>query len=169
MFVCSCQLVKAGMPSLEMLSVCFNNLFARLPSGSVNLEALLQLWLTLNDDTVSICSEANGGALTFDTSRVPSISLDMAAVSGLLATLVAMPSIPLRVWVLAFQTLSLVANLRCNDAAEAAGGGGGSERWIATAMIANSNLDAVLEKFLTDAPAAASGNSMHVSYIEFLL
>jgi len=156
--------MKTGMPTLEMLSVSFSNLFAQLPSGSVNLEALLQMWLTLNDDTSSLCADANSGVMAFDTSRVPSISLDMSAVSGLLATLASMPSISLRVWVLAFETLSLVANLRCSSFAAASSNTGGvPERWVATAMIADSNLDAVLGKFLADAPAAASGHSMHVS------
>jgi hypothetical protein len=153
-------MLKTGMPTLEMLSVCFSNLFARLPNGSVNLEALLQMWLTLNDDTASLCADTAGGLMAFDTSRVPSIALDVCAVSGLLATLAAMPSVHLRVWVLAFQALSLIANLRCTSFAGASNGG--PEVWIATLMIADNNLEATLVKFLTDAPAAAAGHSMHV-------
>jgi hypothetical protein len=160
-------MVKTGLPTLEMLSVCFSNLFARLPNGSVNLEALLQMWLTLNDDTGSPCADAGGGLMAFDTSRVPSITLDVSAVSGLLATLAALPSVHLRVWVLAFQALSLIANLKCTSFAAASNVG--SEVWIATVMIADSNLEAVLVKFLTDAPAAASSHSMHVCIIALFI
>ena len=132
----------------------------------MNLEALLQMWLTLNDDTSSLGGEAYGGTMSFDTSRVPSITLDMPAVSGLLATLVSSTSVSLRIWVLTFQMLSLVSNIRCSSfAASSSAGisGGASEYWLATAMIADPNLDAVLGKFLTDAPVAASAYSMHVS------
>ncbi len=122
------------------------------------------MWLTLNDDSVSLslAADTNGTLMTFDTNRVPSITLTMSAVSGLLAALAVMPSVSLRVWVLAFQTLSLVCNLRCCDTTSSATSAGGPDVWLATGLLSNPNLDIIFRKFLTDAPAAASGHSISV-------
>ena len=54
------------VPSHEMLSVCFNNLFAQLPLQRVNIDALLLAWLTLNDDN----SQEDSTQISFDQSKV---------------------------------------------------------------------------------------------------
>ena len=42
-----------AVPSQEMLSICFNNLFAQLSLQRVNIDSLLLAYLTLNDDSNS--------------------------------------------------------------------------------------------------------------------
>ena len=95
-----------------MLSVCFNNLFSQLQFQRINLDNLLMTWLTLNEDN---SSEENGQNV-FDPSRVPSIPLNPTSVTSLLTALAWTPAIPTRTWVLAFQTLTLLANLKTGDA-----------------------------------------------------
>lgn len=138
-----------------MLSTCFNHLFSQLHLRRINLDVLLQIWLTLNDETAS---EDNGGP-TFDPSRVPIITLDQSAVSSLLAALAWSPSVSARTWVLAFQTLTLMANIKySNDDGLAQGGAAAesantashlAEKWLASFIITDNNLMTVLVKFLS--------------------
>ena len=126
-----------------MLSTCFNNLFVQLQLHRVNLDTLLQLWLTLNDDSPP---DENNQA-TFDPSRIPPVALSQASVTSLLATLAWTPNIPVRTWVLAFQTLTLLANLRHQDV------GSGNMKWLATVIVSDINLMPVLIKFLSSTSA----------------
>ena len=143
--------------SFDMLSMCFNNLFTQLPR--INLDSLLLAWLTLDDEA---CFEVKGEVL-FDATRVPSIPLNSHAVSALLAALAWAPSpVPVKTWVLAFHTLSLLANLKCGG-----GGGGteqtGGERWLASCMVADPNIMTVLSKFLS----SASGDQVRAYFKEW--
>ena len=129
-----------------MLSMCFNNLFTQLQLQRVNLETLLLTWLTLNDETTQ---DENNHAV-FDPSKIPSIPLNQNAVTSLLAALAWSPTIPVRTWVLAFQCLTLLSNLKCSDVvAGATGGSSGQDKWLATVMVADSNMMSVLIKFLS--------------------
>lgn len=141
-----------------MLSTCFNHLFSQLHLRRINLDVLLQIWLTLNDE---MAAEDNGGGPVFDPSRVPIITLDQSAVSSLLAALAWSTSVSARTWVLAFQTLTLMANIKySNDDGLAQGGAAAAEsantaashlaeKWLASFIITDNNLMTVLVKFLS--------------------
>ena len=140
--------ISQNLPSSEMLSQCFNNLFVQLQLCRVNLDTLLNLWLTLNEDTGQDESGHHNG---FHPSHTPSIPLKPAAVTSLLQTLAWTPNIPVKSWVLSFQTLSMLTNLKCSEssAAASASGSGGGEQWLASIMVADSNLVSTLVKFLS--------------------
>ena len=121
--------------------MCFNNLFTQLPQQRVNLDALLLAWLTLDEEAFLDCK----GEAVFDSGRVPSIALNQQAVSSLLSALAWAPSIPIRTWVLAFHTLTLLANLKCGGSSMDTSG----DRWLATCMVADANIMTVLVKFLS--------------------
>ena len=130
-------------PSVEMLSTCFNALFCH----RVNLDTLLLLWLTLNEDG----SQEESALCTFDSSRVPTIPLSETAISSLLESLVHSPFIPVRTWVLTFQCLTLSANLKYTPQGDtaAAASSVGPEKWLAQAMLADPNLINIFLKFLS--------------------
>jgi len=147
---------QSSLSSIEMLSLCFSSMFSRLLSGHYNLEVLLQTWLLLNDDSSSCSADGSGVVVNFDTTRAPVIVLDHSAVAGLLSALVTLPTVSPRVWVLAFQTLALLTNIRHTDELP------GMDRWISSAIVTDSNISAVLRRFLSDAPVSTSGHKLHV-------
>lgn len=151
--------MPSSVSSIDTLSACFSSLFARLPSGRINLEVLLQTWLLLNDDGTT--SSVDAAPVNFDTTRVPAISLDRAAIAGLLSALVTLPTVSPRIWVLSFQTLALLTNMRDTDELP------GMDRWITSTIVTDSNTTAVLRRFLSDAPVSTSGHKLYVrtSYI----
>ena len=124
-----------------MLSCAFNDLFSQLLMQRVNLDSLLHLWLTLNEET---SSEDNSGQSTFDSSRCPSVPLSVTSVSNLLACVTLTPNVPIQTWVLVFQSLTLLANLKISSEME-----GGIERSMVVAMLADSNLVPMITKFLS--------------------
>ncbi|CAH1791767.1 unnamed protein product [Owenia fusiformis] len=130
--------VRPPVSSTEMLSQCFSQLFTQLQLQRVNLDTILELWLTLNDET----SLDDNNQVTFDPTRVPSIGLDEQAVTSLLAALAWSPSVAVRTWALAFRTLTLLANVKVSDRV-------GRDKWLATVMVADSNMRAVIVKFLS--------------------
>lgn len=74
-----------------MLSQCFERMFAQLRTGRVSLEAILQLWLRLNEDQLpfegaSASSTAAGATNShaFDPTRQPVITLSENAVACLI-------------------------------------------------------------------------------------
>lgn len=148
--------VRSAMSSIETLSSCFSSLFARLSSGCVNLEVLLQTWLLLNDDGAGCSADAAGAAVNFDTTHAPAITLDRAAIAGLLSALVILPTVSPRIWVLTFQTMALLTNVRHSEELP------GVDRWINSVIVTDSNTSAVLRRFLTDAPVSTSGHKLHV-------
>lgn len=141
--------------SLTMLSTCFNNLFSQLHLRRINLNILLQTWLTLSDDT----SSEDSGCQAFDPCRIPTITSDPHAVSSLLSALASSSSVAARTWILAFETLTLMANIRYSTdrgvavggTAEPAGAGASQfpDKWLASFIITDNNLMAVLIKFLS--------------------
>lgn len=150
-----------------MLSTCFNNLFSQLQLHRLNLDALLLIWLTLNDDASQ--DEAAGPTnrpAAFDASRTPNIPLNPTAISSLLSALSWLPNLPIRTWVLAFQTLTLLSNLKY-PSTEASGGSGsgtqGSERSLATVIVSDSSLMSVLIRFLSGSYSASMTVAGHQS------
>ena len=128
--------------SSEMLSHAFNDLFSQLLLQRVNLDSLLHLWLTLNEEPAS--DDNNTIQSTFDPSRCPSVPLSVTSVSNLLACVSLTPNIPIQTWVLVFQSLTLLANLKISSETEA-----GIERSMVVAMLADSNLVPMITKFLS--------------------
>ena len=136
--------------SHDMLSMCFNSLFSHLQMQRVNLETLLLTWLTLNDESTG---EDSNQMTPFDPSKIPFITLQPSAVSSLLQALAMAPSVPVRTWVLAFHTLSLLANTKFSSSQSSAGlhqhMGIVPDRWMANVMVSDPNLMKVLMKFLS--------------------
>ncbi|KAK3576772.1 hypothetical protein CHS0354_014586 [Potamilus streckersoni] len=128
--------------SNEMLSNAFDDLFAQLLLGKVNLDSLIQLWLTLNEE--GTIEEGDNQTLS-DSSRVPLIPLSLNSVSSLLACVATMPSLPVRTWVLVFQSLTLLANLKIPCSSDR----GADTSPMANAMLADGNLISVITKFLS--------------------
>ena len=137
--------------------MCFNNLFSQLQFQRINLDNLLMMWLTLNEDS----SQEENGQSVFDPSRVPSIPLNPTSVTSLLTALAWTPAIPSRTWVLAFQTLTLLANLRTGDGSvDRETTATTNDTWLATVMVSDSNMMAVLVKFLSgSSPPGPTGNT----------
>ncbi|XP_076097651.1 dual E2 ubiquitin-conjugating enzyme/E3 ubiquitin-protein ligase BIRC6-like isoform X3 [Mytilus galloprovincialis] len=133
--------ITQQVTSPEMLSQCYEHLFRQLVPNRINLDALLQLWVTLNCD-----SGHDGGQITFDPTRTPLIPLSETAVANLLNVVALTPSIQLSTWVLVFQTLSLLANQKVSTPS--------GDKSMVVSMIADSNLISAIKKFL-------SGTSEH--------
>ena len=145
-----------------MLSTCFDHLFGQLGAPQqrrVNMETLLSTWLMLNDNV----AQSENGAPLFDASRVPSIPLSESSVEALLAALAWQPVVPVRLWVLALQTLTLLANVKCLSDGDTMTTGG--ERWLARAIIADCNLSAVLVNFLSVGSVQGSGGSQYSAQV----
>ncbi|XP_071454170.1 dual E2 ubiquitin-conjugating enzyme/E3 ubiquitin-protein ligase BIRC6 [Hetaerina americana] len=97
---------------LDMVTYCFDKIFTDLhvPNSFTNLEMVLQLWLTLNQDSCDLPTRV-GSLSAFDPSVCPSVSLSHAAISGLMSAVAWHPNVTLRTWCLAFRALTLAANL----------------------------------------------------------
>ncbi len=141
-----------------MLSQCFNNLFSQLQTQRINLDALLLTWLTLSDEA----GQDEASQAPFDASRVPSIPLNLTAVTSLLAALAWSPSLPIRTWVLAFQTLTLTTNLKYSSTSTRGSQSPlETERSLAGAMISDKCMMTVLVKFLSAAASSTSNLASH--------
>ncbi|GFS25394.1 baculoviral IAP repeat-containing protein 6, partial [Elysia marginata] len=145
--------------SVEMLSICFEHMFARLRTGRVSLEAVLQLWLTLNEDHVPIVERASTGSASgaaraqlFDATRQPVIALSENAVASLMEVGVMMPSLMVRTWVFLLQALCILTNQRQSN-------GQGVEVSLAPAVLRDPNLAPLLTKFLCSHPSGGSGSA----------
>ncbi|KAH9496163.1 Baculoviral IAP repeat-containing protein 6, partial [Bulinus truncatus] len=144
------------MSSLEMLSQCFERMFAHLRTGRVSLEAVLQLWLTLNEDQLPSETNAAVGATVgatsahvFDPSRQPVITLSENAIASLLEVSVMLPCLPVRTWVYLLQSLCLLTNQRHTNAQ-------GVEISLAPYVLNDFNLAAMLTKFLSSHPPSGT-------------
>jgi baculoviral IAP repeat-containing protein 6 len=139
-----------------MLSSAYDDLFSQLLLQRVNMDALLQLWLTLNEESPYDASDTN--TTQFDSSRSPVIPLSVTSVTNLLACVAVQPSLPVRTWVLVFQSLTMLANLRI---------GIDEQRSMVVAMMGDSNLVAIITKFLSgtsmSAPASSFDSNSQVS------
>ncbi|XP_062579414.1 baculoviral IAP repeat-containing protein 6-like [Saccostrea cucullata] len=160
---------QSEVSSAEMLSSCYNNLLCHLLPQCSNLDSLLQLWLTLNSEGNT---DASGGPI-FDSSRTPLILLSSSSVSTLLEVLTAIPSLPISSWVLAFQSLTLIANQRIPGLSEV------GEVSMIVPLLSDPNLISVIKKFLSgtsdNGPTASSvqfstvGPAATKAFYEFLL
>uniref|UniRef100_A0AAV2JLI0 Dual E2 ubiquitin-conjugating enzyme/E3 ubiquitin-protein ligase BIRC6 n=1 Tax=Knipowitschia caucasica TaxID=637954 RepID=A0AAV2JLI0_KNICA len=98
--------------SVPMLSSCFNKLFSLLQVHHVQLESLLQLWLTLSLNTGSVSADESGPDIfMFNASRVPTIPLNQASISSFLSVLAWYPNTSLRTWCLVLHSLALMTNM----------------------------------------------------------
>uniref|UniRef100_A0A2C9JJC5 Dual E2 ubiquitin-conjugating enzyme/E3 ubiquitin-protein ligase BIRC6 n=1 Tax=Biomphalaria glabrata TaxID=6526 RepID=A0A2C9JJC5_BIOGL len=152
------DLEASPLSSVEMLSQCFERMFAQLRTGRVSLEAILQLWLRLNEDQLpfegaSASSTAAGATNShaFDPTRQPVITLSENAVACLIEVSVMMPCLPVRTWVYLLQSLCLLTNQRQTNAQ-------GVEFSLAPCILNDSNLAPLLIKFLSSHPPGGTQN-----------
>uniref|UniRef100_A0AAX7TAX9 Dual E2 ubiquitin-conjugating enzyme/E3 ubiquitin-protein ligase BIRC6 n=1 Tax=Astatotilapia calliptera TaxID=8154 RepID=A0AAX7TAX9_ASTCA len=146
--------------SIPILSACFNKLFSMLLVHHVQLESLLQLWLTLSLNTCSGGSEESGSDIfLFNASRVPTIPLNQASISSFLTVLAWYPNTSLRTWCLVLHSLTLMTNMP-------ACGQYSTLHWFestAQQMVSDPNLIHVLVRFLSG--SSTNGTSQHSSQV----
>uniref|UniRef100_A0AAX7SCW2 Dual E2 ubiquitin-conjugating enzyme/E3 ubiquitin-protein ligase BIRC6 n=1 Tax=Astatotilapia calliptera TaxID=8154 RepID=A0AAX7SCW2_ASTCA len=141
--------------SIPILSACFNKLFSMLLVHHVQLESLLQLWLTLSLNTCSGGSEESGSDIfLFNASRVPTIPLNQASISSFLTVLAWYPNTSLRTWCLVLHSLTLMTNMPAC---------GHSQESTAQQMVSDPNLIHVLVRFLSG--SSTNGTSQHSSQV----
>ncbi|XP_063347269.1 baculoviral IAP repeat-containing protein 6 isoform X5 [Pelmatolapia mariae] len=146
--------------SIPILSACFNKLFSMLLVHHVQLESLLQLWLTLSLNTCSGGSEESGSDIfLFNASRVPTIPLNQASISSFLTVLAWYPNTSLRTWCLVLHSLTLMTNMP----ACVSNNGMSSQESTAQQMVSDPNLIHVLVRFLSG--SSTNGTSQHSSQV----
>ncbi|XP_075902304.1 dual E2 ubiquitin-conjugating enzyme/E3 ubiquitin-protein ligase BIRC6 isoform X2 [Nelusetta ayraudi] len=146
--------------SIPMLSACFNKLFSMLQVHHVQLESLLQLWLTLSLNTCTGASEESGSDIfLFNASRVPTIPLNQASISSFLTVLAWYPNTSLRTWCLVLHSLALMTNMPPS----ASNNGLSSHESTAQQMVSDPTLVHVLVRFLSG--SSTNGTSQHSSQV----
>ncbi|GAB1609836.1 baculoviral IAP repeat-containing protein 6-like isoform X2 [Argonauta hians] len=159
--------------SAGMLSLCYDHMTPQLLSQQVHLDTLLQLWLMLNEDSSHEDTGVSGGQpAVFDASKTPLIRLNPSFVNTLLEALSFMANIPVRTWVLAFQSLTLLCNQWLSHSSMTAG------KPMASVILSNSNFMNVMKRFLSSStntgPSALTlryqqvGPSAAKAFYEFL-
>uniref|UniRef100_A0A8P4KP11 Baculoviral IAP repeat containing 6 n=1 Tax=Dicentrarchus labrax TaxID=13489 RepID=A0A8P4KP11_DICLA len=145
--------------SIPMLSACFNKLFSMLQVHHVQLESLLQLWLTLSLNTCSGGNEESGSDIfLFNASRVPTIPLNQASISSFLTVLAWYPNTSLRTWCLVLHSLTLMTNMPASSS-----NGMSSQESTAQQMVSDPTLVHVLVRFLSG--SSTNGTSQHSSQV----
>ncbi|XP_056669227.1 baculoviral IAP repeat-containing protein 6 isoform X17 [Monodelphis domestica] len=140
------------LSSIPMLSSCFNKLFSMLQVHHVQLESLLQLWLTLSLNSNSSGSKEHGADIfLYNANRTPVISLNQASITSFLTVLAWYPNTLLRTWCLVLHSLTLMTNMQLNSGPSNAIG---AQESTAHLLVSDPNLIHVLVKFL-------SGTSPH--------
>uniref|UniRef100_A0A8C3T0R3 Dual E2 ubiquitin-conjugating enzyme/E3 ubiquitin-protein ligase BIRC6 n=1 Tax=Chelydra serpentina TaxID=8475 RepID=A0A8C3T0R3_CHESE len=135
------------LSSIPMLSVCFNKLFSMLQVHHVQLESLLQLWLTLSLNSSSSGSKDNGAdVFLYNANRIPVIYLNQASVTSFLTVLAWYPNTLLRTWCLVLHSLTLMTNMQLNSGSSSAIG---AQESTAQLLVSDPNLVHVLVKFLS--------------------
>ncbi|KAK6293579.1 hypothetical protein J4Q44_G00359050 [Coregonus suidteri] len=133
--------VMVQASSIPMLSACFNKLFSMLQVHHVQLESLLQLWLTLSLNSCSGGTEESGSDIfMFNASRVPTIPLNQASISSFLSVLAWYPNTSLRTWCLVLHSLTLMTNMPSS----ASSSGMGAHESTAQQMVSDPTLVHVL-------------------------
>ncbi|XP_062862910.1 baculoviral IAP repeat-containing protein 6 isoform X2 [Trichomycterus rosablanca] len=150
--------VTVQASSVPMLSACFNKLFSMLQVHHVQLESLLQLWLTLSLNSSS-SEESSSDVFLFNASRVPTIPLNQASISSFLSVLAWYPNTSLRVWCLVLHSLTLMTNMPSS----ASGGGMSVHESTAQQMVSDPTLVHVLVRFLSG--SNPHGTSQHSSQV----
>ncbi|XP_055083393.1 baculoviral IAP repeat-containing protein 6 isoform X2 [Periophthalmus magnuspinnatus] len=146
--------------SVPMLSSCFNKLFSMLQVHHVQLESLLQLWLTLSLNTGSGSSEESGSDIfLFNASRVPTIPLNQASISSFLSVLAWYPNTSLRTWCLVLHSLTLMTNMPPSPSSS----GLSSPDSTALQMVSDPTLVHVLVRFLSG--TNPNGTSQHSAQV----
>ncbi|XP_029637353.1 baculoviral IAP repeat-containing protein 6 isoform X1 [Octopus sinensis] len=159
--------------SAGMLCMCYDHMTSQLLSQQVHLDTLLQLWLMLNEDSNhEDAGVSSGQPVVFDSSKTPLIMLNPSFVNTLLEALSYMPNIPVRTWVLAFQTLTLLCNQWVSHGNLTVG------KPMASVILSNPNFMNVLIRFLSSStntgPSALTlryqqvGPSAAKAFYEFL-
>ncbi|XP_032684948.1 baculoviral IAP repeat-containing protein 6 isoform X6 [Odontomachus brunneus] len=144
--------------SFSMLTKCFDKMFTDLylqQNNGMNLELVLQLWLTLNMDTPN---EHSHSSSQFDSSLTPVIPLSLAAISNLISALSWHSGISLRAWCLGLQCLTIV----CNQSLQRYQGLDGfatSGFCVASCIVKEHNTGPMLLRLL-------SGNGLNVSTMD---
>ncbi|KAJ8248503.1 hypothetical protein GJAV_G00242730 [Gymnothorax javanicus] len=147
--------------SIPMLSGCFNKLFSMLQVHHVQLESLLQLWLTLSLNSSSGGSEESGSdVFLFNASRVPTIPLNQASISSFLTVLAWYPNTSLRTWCLVLHSLTLMTNMQQSPGSSSAMG---IQESTAQQMVSDPTLVHVLVRFLSG--SNPHGTSQHSSQV----
>ncbi|XP_023819026.1 baculoviral IAP repeat-containing protein 6 isoform X2 [Oryzias latipes] len=146
--------------SIPILSSCFNKLFSMLQVHQVQLESLLQLWLTLSLNTCSSGSDDSGSDIfLFNASRIPTIPLNQGSISSFLSVLAWYPNTSLRTWCLVLHSLTLMSNMP----ACASNSGMNSQESTAQQMVSDPTLVHVLVRFLSGGSTnGTSHQSPHV-------
>uniref|UniRef100_A0A3Q3KMW9 Dual E2 ubiquitin-conjugating enzyme/E3 ubiquitin-protein ligase BIRC6 n=1 Tax=Monopterus albus TaxID=43700 RepID=A0A3Q3KMW9_MONAL len=145
--------------SIPMLSACFNKLFSMLQVHHVQMESLLQLWLTLSLNTCSGGSEESGSDIfLFNASRVPTIPLNQASISSFLTVLAWYPNTSLRTWCLVLHCLTLMTNMSASN-----GNGLSSQESTARQIVSDPALVHILVRFLSG--TSNNGTSQHTSQV----
>ncbi|KAK7805942.1 hypothetical protein U0070_003808 [Myodes glareolus] len=140
------------LSSVPMLNVCFNKLFSMLQVHHVQLESLLQLWLTLSLNSSSSGNKENGADIfLYNANRIPVISLNQASITSFLTVLAWYPNTLLRTWCLVLHSLTLMTNMQLNSGPSSSIG---NQETTAHLLVSDPNLIHVLVKFL-------SGTSPH--------
>lgn len=98
---------QQGIETNTMLTEVFDNILCdlHLVDSWLNLEKILQLWLTLNGETLEQVPGSNAPGL--NAYSFPKIPFGDRAIHGLLNALATHPNIKLRAWCLGFQCLIL--------------------------------------------------------------
>ncbi|XP_063047563.1 baculoviral IAP repeat-containing protein 6 isoform X3 [Engraulis encrasicolus] len=149
--------------SIPMLSACFNKLFSMLQVHHVQLESLLQLWLTLSLNSCPGSADDGGSDIfLFNASRVPTIPLNQASISSFLTVLAWYPNTSLRTWCLVLHSLTLMTNMPSSSASASSSGLGGHES-TAQQMVSELTLVPVLVRFLSG--SNPHGTSQHSSQV----
>ncbi|XP_035178302.1 baculoviral IAP repeat-containing protein 6 isoform X5 [Oxyura jamaicensis] len=135
------------LSSIPMLSACFNKLFSMLQVHHVQLESLLQLWLTLSLNSSSSGSKDSGADIfLYNANRIPVISLNQVSVTSFLSVLAWYPNTLLRTWCLVLHSLTLMTNMQLNAGPSSAIG---AQESTAQLLVSDPNLIHVLVKFLS--------------------
>ncbi|XP_062375823.1 baculoviral IAP repeat-containing protein 6 isoform X2 [Sardina pilchardus] len=146
--------------SIPMLSACFNKLFSMLQVHHVQLESLLQLWLTLSLNSCPGAADDTGSDIfLFNASRVPTIPLNQASISSFLTVLAWYPNTSLRTWCLVLHSLTLMTNMPSS----ASSSGMGGHDSTAQQMVSELTLVPVLVRFLSG--SNPHGTSQHSSQV----
>ncbi|GAB0094178.1 Baculoviral IAP repeat-containing protein 6 [Sergentomyia squamirostris] len=101
----SCAEYTQGYPTHVMLILVFDNIFSDFHESWLNLEQVLQMWLTLNGELGD--KTPTGNFMPMESPRIP---FGRNAIQGLLSALSWHPNIKLRAWCLGFQCLALACN-----------------------------------------------------------
>lgn len=101
-----------GISTNLMFVLVFDNIFSdlHLQDSWLNLEQVLQLWLTLNSELSDKNSASNVSSSGYNSSDTPKIPFSSNAVQGLMSALSWHQGINLRSWCLGFQCLTLACN-----------------------------------------------------------